>query len=158
MAEAPCFIFLNLLLSEYQIFAGEKVPQIDECGSYDFGEHIVGADTVGKKPNEKVVEPKPYNPYCGEEEKLDNAVFELRIVENPNATDDIVDEKPCDKRKGGREQVVQPGVFGEDIEQSEIDHKSKSADKEIAYKLHEQFVGGTVEQFLEQAYLFHLLS
>ena len=119
----------------------------------------MGADAVGEEPDEGVVEQQPYHTDGGKEEELDEAVLELRGTEYPNATDDVVDEQPRDEREGGREQVVQPGILGEDIEQPEIDDKGKAAHEEIAHELHEQPVGGAVEQALEEVTrLHHLLS
>ena len=109
------FVFFSLL-SEYQIFAGEEVPQVDDGRGYYLGEHVVGADAVGKEPDEGVVEQQPHHADGGKEEELDQPVLELRVAEYPDATDNVVDEQPRDEREGGREQVVQPGILGEDIE------------------------------------------
>ena len=103
-------------LFKYQVFASEEVPQVDHSGSDDFGEHVVCADTVGEEPDEKVVEPKSHDSYCGKEKELDNAVSKFRIVEYPNATDDVVDDQPGYEREGRREEIMQSGVFGEDIQ------------------------------------------
>ena len=81
------------VLPKYQIFAGEEVPQVDHGGGYDFGEHVVGADAVGKEPDEGVVECQPHHADGGEEEKLDQSVLEFRAVEYPQATDDVVDQQ-----------------------------------------------------------------
>ena len=97
----------------------------------------MGADAVGKEPDEGVVEPESHDADCGEDEELDEAVFEFRVVEYPDAADDVVDQQSRDEREGGREQVVQPGVLGEDIEQPEIDDESETADKEITHELHQ---------------------
>ena len=110
-------LFFSLsLLSEYQIFAGEEVPQVDDGRGHYLGEHVVGADAVGKEPDEGVVEQQPHHADGSKEEELDQPVLELRVAEYPDATDDVVDQQPRDEREGGREQVVQPGILGEDIE------------------------------------------
>lgn len=118
----------------------------------------MGADAVGKEPDEGVVECQPHHADGGEEEELDQSVLEFRAVEYPQATDDVVDQQTRDEREGGREQVVQPGILGEDIEQPEVDDKGKPADKEVAHELNEQLVGRAVEELVEQVGYFHLLS
>lgn len=76
----------------------------------------MGADAVGKEPDESVVEQESHHADGGKEEELDQSVLEFRVAEYPDATDNVVDEQPRDEREGGREQVVQPGILGEDIE------------------------------------------
>lgn len=69
-----------------------------------------------KSQMRRSLNPNPTTPIAAKKKELDNAVSKFRIVEYPNATDDVVDDQPGYEREGRREEIMQSGVFGEDIQ------------------------------------------
>ena len=107
------------------------VPHHDDGGSDELRDHIVDAGEVDEHPHEQLIETEPRDARA-EEEHLRAARLCVCAVKDADKAEPIVDEDRDRKRDARREEIVEPAILGEDIEQTVVEDEARTADEDKA--------------------------
>lgn len=107
------------------------VPHGDDAGGDDLGEHVVDAEPVDEHPHEELVEDEPCDARA-EEEDFCAARLGGGAVKDVDEAEAIVDKDGDAEGDPRREEIVEPGVLCEDVEQSVVEQEAAAADEEEA--------------------------
>ena len=107
----------------------DVVPHGDDAGGNDLGEHVVDAESVDEPPHEELVEDKSCDARA-EEEDFRAARFGRCAMKDVDEAETIVDKDGDAEGDHRREEIVEPCILCEDVEQSVVEQEAAAPDEE----------------------------
>ena len=109
----------------------DVVPHHDDTGGDQLCDHVVDVGAVDEQPHEQLVEPEPRDARA-EEEHLRTSRLRVCPAKDTDEAEPVVDEDGDGEGDPCREEVVEPAVLGEDVEQTVVKDKTRTADEDEA--------------------------
>lgn len=109
----------------------DVVPHHDDTGGDQLCDHVVDVGAVDEQPHEQLVEPEPRDARA-EEEHLRTSRLRVCSAKDTDEAEPVVDEDGDGEGDPCREEVVEPAVLGEDVEQTVVEEETCAADEDEA--------------------------